>query len=85
MTNERRSETPVNDTKLRTEVSVSVVIQGLMLIGIVSMVTVTMGLRVDMAKAIEIQRIMLTTQQDHEKRIRTNEADLARVKARSGD
>jgi hypothetical protein len=84
MTSERRSETPVNDTKLRTEVSVSIVIQGLILIGIVSMTSIMFGMRIDMAASAEVQQMMMTTIQDHEIRIRTTESEISRIQHHRG-
>ena len=73
MTEERRSETPVSDGKLRAELNVSVLIQGLILLGIVAMVTVQMGMRVDLAAAHKVQEHLISIVQDHELRIRANE------------
>ena len=70
MTEERRSETPVSDGKLRSELNVSVLIQGLILLGIVAMVTVQIGMRVDLAASSKVQEHMLQTLQDHEARLR---------------
>lgn len=78
MDNERRSETPVIDTRVRMDLSVSIILQGLILSGIIAMVTVMVGLREDLREATVVQKSMLQTQQDHELRIRQIERGLGK-------
>lgn len=78
MNNERRSETPVSDTKLRSEVSVSVILQGAILAGIIALVTVTMSIKEQVAVYASEMAVVQVTIRDHEGRLRTIEMDHAR-------
>lgn len=78
MSNERRSETPVSDTKLRSEVSMSVVLQGGILAGIIALVTVTLSIKEQLAVYAAEMAVVKVTMRDHEGRLRTIEMDHAR-------
>ena len=90
--NERRSETPVADTRLRSEISVSVILQGLILLGIVGSVGLLWDISKTLVELSGAQQLLAqeqTTVRDiitemrtdfmaHESRIRVLELDHAK-------
>lgn len=73
MVEERRSETPTSDKAVRSGIYFGDIIQSLILAGIISTVTVLVGIREQVSVVVVQVIAMQGSLQDHESRIRSME------------